>query len=374
MLDTVILQIPIDYSAIIDPDQFSPSAKILENLQGFFRCVNNPTKANKEKWGYIPRLTVIKRREKNYLKVEFSAPKLLFGNNLDELEETNFDEVVSKLQKIIKEMGVILWSHQIEKAEVIAFHPSKNIPLSKGYTSLFVIRELSKINLNQKLDLERVGFRNDGEALQFYANRHSLVLYDKINDLNKPAKRAIDKDQTKQQVSLFDYIKKEKRQLEVLRFEIRLSHRVKVKEVLEKIGYSDNPLFRDIFKKEICQKILKLYWNEFFSDNRFLFSTYNNPQKILELIFRTKPKTRAHTAVLLVGLHALCKDEEGFRGFKNIIYAHKPKTNFLSLKQFIRNFENDIFKYPQHGFIKDIEKALTEFEPFKLGKSYPLAL
>ena len=368
MSDTLILQIPMDYSAIIDHSQFKPSTeRILNNPEGFFKYTNNPTAEDRKKGIYKPKLTVIKRGGVIYLKIEFSAPKLLFGNNLDEVEGKDFKEVVSKLQKVVKEMGVILWTHQIENAEVIGFHPSKNIPLSKGYTSSFAIRELSKINLTQKLDLERVSFRNDGEALQFYSNRHSLVFYDKINDLNKPAKRAIDKDQTKQQIDLFEYIKRKKRNLEVLRLEVRLSYKTKTMEILKKIGYTDTPLFKNIFKKDLCQKIVKLYWDNFFGNNQFLFSITNSPQMILQKILMKYPKTNIRTAVMLVGLNVLCKDEEGIRGFRGIAKNYKPKFNWVMLSNYLRKFEDEIFIKPTHGFIKDIEENLDNFEAFRLN-------
>jgi len=369
MLDTIILQILINYFAITKHDKFTPSTEGIDNdLRGFVKCINNPTKADKEKWGYMPRLTIIKRGNRIYLKVEFSAPKLLFGNNIDELGETDFNEVVDKLQKTIKEMGVILWGHQIENAEVMSFHPSKNIPLSKGYTASFAIRELSKISLNQKLDLEKVSFRNGGESLQLYANRHSLVLYDKIRDLNKPAKRAIDKNQTKQQTNLFEYIKKEKRNLEVLRIEVRLSHKRKMVEVLEKVNFKDTPLFKDIFKKDLCQKIVRLYWNDFFGKNLFLFSVNNNPQRILQKILMKYPRTNIRTAVMLVGLNVLCKNDEGIRGFRSIAKNYKPKTNWTTLKRYLDKFNDDIFENPAYGFIKDIENALDEFKSFRINK------
>ena len=266
-------------------------------------------------------------------------------------------------------MGVRLWTHEIEKAKVISFHPSKNIPLSKGYTSSFVIRELSKINLNQKLDLERVSFRNDGESLQLYSNRHSFVLYDKINDLNKPSKRAIDKDQTKQQTDLFEYIKKEKGSLEVLRIEVRLSYKTKMIEILEKVGYTDVPLFKNIFKKDLCQKIIKLYWEKFFEKNLFLFSVNNNPQMILQKILMRYPKTNIRTAVMLVGLHQLCKDEEGIRGFRNIAKNYKPKFNWIILNNYLKKFEDEVFIKPTHGFINDIQRSLDLFISFRIDES-----
>lgn len=373
MLDTVILQIPIDYSAIIDHSQFTPSTKgLLENSASFYKYTNNPKKSDKMQGIYKPKLTIIKRGKRIYLKIEFSVPKLFFGNNLEEVEEKNFDEIVTKLRKILEEMGVRVWTYEIEKAEVLGFHPSKNIPLSGGYTSSFVIKELSKTNPNQKFDLEKVSFRNDGESLQLYSNRHSFVLYDKINDLNKPAKRAIDKDQTKKQFDLFSCFKREKSRLEVLKMEVRLSSKAKMIEILEKVGFTESPTFKNIFKKELCQKILKLYWEKFFRKNLFLFSVNYNPQRILQMILMRYPKTKIKTAIFLAGLYLLCKDEEGIRGFRNIAKNYRPKTNWVKLSSYLRKFEDEIFSKPLHGFINDIEKAINEFRAFKIDKEFEM--
>jgi len=369
MIDTIILQIPIEYSAIIDHNQFTPSTKgILDNPVNFYKYTNNPKEKDRKRGIYKPKLTAIKRGKKIFLKIEFSAPKLLFGNNLDEVNETDFNKVVDILQKRVWEMGVRLWTVEIENAEVLGFHPSKNIPLSKGYTSSFAIRELSKLNLDQKLDLEKVSFRNTGEALQLYCNRHSFVLYDKINDLNKPAKRAIDKNQTKQQIDLFEYIKRGERNLEVLKLEVRLSHKRKMKEVLEKVGFSHTPLFKNIFKKDLCQKIVKLYWNNFFGKDRFLFGIINSPQKILQAILIKCPKTKIKTAIFLMGLILLCKDEEGIRGLRSITKNYRPKNNWGTLRKYLKKRENEVLTVPLHGFIKDIERTINEFKAFKLDK------
>jgi len=368
MLDTIILEIPIKFSAITDPNQFNPPARIVENLQGFFKCTNNRKAIDRKSGIYKPKLTLIKRIKMLYLKIEFSAPKMLFDNNLDEAQDSDFNELVLKIQNVVRGMGVMLWTHEIENANVIGFHPSKNIILTKGYTSSFAIRELSKINLSQKMDLERVGFRNDGESIQLYSNRHSIVFYDKINDLTKPAKRAIDKDQTKQQTNLFEFIKKEKKNIEVLRFEIRISHKDKMVEILDRIGFKERPTLKSIFKKDLCQKIVSLYWNDLFGSNLFLFNTYNNPQKILEMILMKYPKTKIRTAVMLVGLKLLCKDDAGVRGFRKIAGSYKPKTNWLTLRKYLKKFEDEFFTIPIHGFVKDIKNSIKEFEAFKLIK------
>jgi hypothetical protein len=368
MLDTIILEIEINFKAIIEPNKFKPNTRAIETFMGWLPCKNNPTADDKKNGIYKPKLTVMRREFVIILKVEFSAPKILWKNNLDEIEEKDFNEMVAQLQSKVRGMGVMLQTSQIENAKVIGFHPSKNIVLSKPYTSPFALRELYKINLSQKLDFTRAGFRNEGEEIQFYTKIYSVVFYDKINDLTKPPTRATDKNQPKLQRGLFDYIKKDMRGLEVLRFEVRFSKSEKMKQVLAEVGFNQEPTLKNIFKKDLCQKIVKFYWESLFDKNMFLFNTYNNPQKVLEMILIKYPKTKMKTAVMLVGLNLLCKDESGFRGFRKIVERYKEKKNWLALGRYLEKFEDDYFKQPRHGFINDIQQAIDKFEAFKLNK------
>jgi hypothetical protein len=300
------------------------------------------------------------------LKIEFSAPKILFGNNVEELEENNFDEVVRILQCRLKDMGVIVWKKFIEEAEILSFHVSKNIKLSNGYTSSLAIKELSKLDLSKRFDFDEKKYRNNGEVIQFYTNSHSFVIYDKINDLVKPKKRAIDKDQTSKQLSIFDYLKAKDIRTELLRLEVRLTHKRKINQVLEKSGYAINPIFKDIFKKEICKTILSSYWFIFFSDNKFLLNTNNNTQNILQLILIRFPKTKIIKAIKLVGLYTLCKDEAGIRGFRQTVNSYKPNTNWQTVKKDLKIFEDERFSRSVWGFVKDIEQQLNIFNSLKL--------
>lgn len=372
MLDTIILELPIDpVATVIDFKQFGTTKEIMQNRQsGYRKWVNNPTKEDWKAGVYKPRLTIIKRSFIFYLRIEFSAPKLLFGNNLNEVEAKDFEPLLAKLNERLQEMGVKIFSVLLAGANVISFHPSKNILLQDGYTSIFAIRELSKIDISKRFDLELVKYRNGGEAMQIYTNSHSLVFYDKINDLTKPAKRAMDKDQAPQEVSLFDYIKKQERPIEILRMEARLSKRKLLNEVLTGLGYSKNPVFKDIFNKDLCQKILLSYWERFFSDNLFLFDVQNNPQKIFQdILARYGQEIGVKKAILLTGFNILCKDDEGMRGFRNIAEVYKPKTNWTKFKKWRDSLQDQIATTPLHGFIKDIEQQLKDFEPYKLPES-----
>ncbi|MEI7498039.1 MAG: hypothetical protein WCK11_02025 [Candidatus Falkowbacteria bacterium] len=314
---------------------------------------------------YKPRMTIHKRGMNFNLVVEFSAPKILFNNNVDELEDKDFDEALRRLKEKMLAMGVLVNLNNLKNAEVLAFHPSKNIPLTKGYTATFAIRELSKIDVSQKFDISKIKFRNNGEELQLYTNSHSIVFYDKIADLKNPEHRAVDKQQTKFQRSLFDYLK-EKNRIELLRLEIRLSKKVKMNEILKKVDHAPNPLFKDVFKKDLCQKIVNWYWNEFFNSNQFIFSTTSNPQEILQLIFLKYPKVKTLNAIKAVGLYALCRDKEGIRGFRQVIDNYRSKTNWEVVKNNLKMFEDEIFTNSTWDFVKDIKQELKNFKPFRL--------
>jgi len=371
MLDTVILQLNYKDYCIQKYDYFGTTKEqVADSKAPFKKWVNNPTAKDKKDGIYKPRLTLIKRGIRFILKIEFSAPKLIFNNNIDELDDNDFELVIDTLRKRLYSMGVIAFSAQLEKAEVISFHPSKNIPLTNGYTANLAIKELNKIDCSKRFDFDEKNYRNNGEVLQFYTRAHSFVIYDKLKDVVKPQKRAIDKDQTKQQLSLFDFIKNNEPRLELLRMEMRLSTKQKMNDILDKVSYPKNPTFRDIFNQELCKKIVNYYWDTFFADNRFLFSIENNPQTIIQLIFLRYPKVKTSQAMKLVGLYLLCKDEAGMRGFRQIIESRRlKKIDWQVLKRDLSLFNDDIFTASTWGFINDIKNELSSFKPLKIEKT-----
>ena len=371
MLDTVILQLnPSQYHIQIYENFGATKEQITGARGGFRKWINNPTTQDKKNDIYKPRLTLIKRGAVLFLKVEFSAPKLIFNNNVEELNDSDFDLVIKTLRERMQSMGVLVFSTCLENAEIISFHPSKNIPLSKGYTANLAIKELNKIDCSKRFDFDEKNYRNNGEVLQFYTRSHSFVIYDKINDLVKPQKRATDKDQTKQQLSIFDYIKTNEQTLQILRLEIRLSLKQKLNNVMDFLEQKTNPTFKDIFNKELCKKIVNYYWDNFFGNNLFIFNTNSSPQYILQLIFMKYPKTKILQAIKAVGLYMLCKDDDGIKGFRQIIDSHRRnRADWQTVKENLKQFEDEIFASSVWGFIKDIRRELRDFKPYRLTKT-----
>lgn len=123
-------------------------------------------------------------------------PKLLFGNNFEELEEADFDAVLFKLQEILAKMGVLVEVETLKNAKVCCVHFGKNVILAEAPSSL-IINTIRKLNISKRLDAGNTDYRNDGQAIRYHANSYELTFYDKVKDLEQSKiseKRAIECD------------------------------------------------------------------------------------------------------------------------------------------------------------------------------------
>jgi len=365
MLDTVVLQIPPNKYKITDHNRFKPPAWGLLDPRSFRQFFNNRTAEEKRKGIYRPRLTINKRGRYAPMNVEFSAPKIIFNENVSELVESNFTDEIYELWDDVRQMGVLIPREYLAEASVIAFHPSRNVLLTDGYTSSFALKELSKIDLDYRFDLDIKNYRNGGHVLQYYSNLHSLLFYDKVRDDRLPEKRAIDKDKTSYQMKLFESLPRDT-YLEILKIEVRLKKR-KIAQLLPTLGYSVNPSFRDIFNSNLCQKILQHYWRGMVVDrNALLMSLHSNPQRILQKIIKSDRKIKPKQAIYLTALKMLCKDVgvRELRSTLSFIGSGKTWERIHSDIKLLNTYES---KLELHGFINDIERALESTEPFKLS-------
>jgi Holliday junction DNA helicase RuvA len=143
------------------------SWELYSKTDQYAKFVRNPSKAEKETGKYFPRLTGYKRQfsQEANVRMEFSVPKLLYLNNLEELEDKDFPKVIEALQDRLKTMGVIVTKSVLENASVSSVHFSKNIVLQDGYTVSHLISEMNKVNLRKSFDFAKTRFINDGQSL-----------------------------------------------------------------------------------------------------------------------------------------------------------------------------------------------------------------
>ncbi len=237
MIDTIVLTLSRNMFTISNPDKFEPSARLIlgnntsMGSRGYIQCKQNPTKEELRSGFYKPRLTLTNRfnhtgNREPTLKIELSLPKLLLKNNFNELTDHDFERVIELLEANLKYMGVQVSTLALKQASVSSIHYSKNISLSNGITSRYLIRKIKEANVKMALDINQTDYKNEGYSYKWHSNTYEIAFYDKIKDLETAKfseKRAIEKDNELQSNLFPELIKRP----EVLRIEVRLNNRQK---------------------------------------------------------------------------------------------------------------------------------------------------
>ena len=368
MIDTVVLTLNDGQFKITEHERFSPSTKgIFEQpyyrFKSYLKCVQNPTPKDYKNEAYRPRLTIVKRFETGgfsiNLRIEFSAPKLLYGNNFIELNDSDFPTIIEILKTRLQDMGVLTSSAVLRSAKVSAIHYSKNIILDK-HTSLFmVMNELKKMNLNRRLDSSETTYINEGYALRFHSNSFEIALYDKVKDMEQARiseKRAMERDYTPQ-MSLFA---KPSSPMNVLRIEIRLKQPNIVK-TLYKIDKPSTPIkdlsFVGLYSSNVARKMLEHYWAKITKGMPLISFNTGNPEELYsKVVSYTKGKAGSKLQALAT---IMLIDSIGARAFRALTGI--PTSAWYRQKKKIEGLKDKIS--PKYLAVKEIENSLKEFRP-----------
>lgn len=373
MIDTIILTIPNADKLIWEPDRFTPSLRgVRDNAEKGFgaRLFMKYTQNINSKHGYYPRLTVTPRWDNGLqipLKIEFSIPKLIFGNNLDEVCDSDWDLIVATLQKKLSEMGIKIFTANLENAPVSAVHYSKNVVLSKHITATSAIKTLSKLDVSKKLDINNRHFQNEGHALYFDCGSYQLVFYDKLQDITKNKRQAVDKDKTQQQLDLFEYITEHKIPLEVLRFEIRLTKKVLLNSLFSKLGLPINPTFKQVFSQEVSQKVINYYWSILKENNSFLLK-FGNSDSFKQVVDYQKSAGKKLNAIETLGVAQILDYSKayGLRNLKNMVTSLYSQRTWYRLGKYFDKITEMTGNFGNYQFVNDMENAFNSPEPYRV--------
>lgn len=374
MLDTIVLTLNNGMYYIKDPDMFEPSARlVLGNSsslggRGYIPAKQNPTKNELRAGIYKPRLTLTnrlnytKRVREATLKIELSLPKLLYGNNFDELKQEDFEVVLEKLRKVLQTMGVMVFSNVLENAPVSAIHYSKNIPLTNGLTPHYIIGKIKEANIKLSLDVNQTDYRNEGYSYKWHSNSYEVAFYDKIKDLEtstKSEKRALEKDNVIQ-LSLFEAFQERKR-FEVIRMEVRLNRRQKIGQLLKSLGITTDITFKNLFSTSISKKVLLNYINEIESKRLTLFDYKPANSKVLlaELIVQN-PDLKLKRIMQIIGLKQVF-DTVNPRELRTMFGNKSPRSWYRLIAE-----AKAIKLPPTQSPLTIIREHLNIFEPLKL--------
>jgi len=373
MLDTIVLTLSKSMFVLMEPDRFEPSARsILDEKsslggRGYFSAKQNPTRQELKNGYYKPRLTLTNRynhtgRREASLKIELSLPKLLFGNNFDELTIEDFDAVTKLLQNRLKEMGVMVFMPLLENAPVSAIHYSKNIPLTDGATPHLLISKIKQANISLALDVNQTDYRNDGHSYKWHSNSYEVAFYDKLKDLemaNKSEKRAIEGDNAIQ-LNLFETFKERKR-LEVMRMEVRLNKRQKIGQLFRTLGITSDLTLKNLFSTTITQKVLLHYLDELESKRLPLLDyKQTNSNSLLTDLIINNPNIGIRKTIQLFGLKQAF-DSTTPRDLRSM-FGRYGQRSWYRLVAEAKTIKLPNTKSPL-GIVRE---HLTRFEPLKL--------
>ena len=349
-------------------DIFNPlSIEQLRRSRGG-RTYVNPSKNYAKSGRYAPSLTLHKRVLKSgvvyHLVIEFSAPKMLFGNNFDEIEESDLPVLIGKLISVVHELCGCVFSHEdIANAKVIAWHPSKNIVFNDVASCLSVISTVSKLSISRIYDIQSTNFR-DGNVFHIHTNSLDIALYDKLADLRKAsisAKRSFERSPMPHD-SLTDLLLT-RQSFEVLRFEVRLSCSRMVKSAYPELS---EWTLESLFKKELCKSVLCKHWEKITDSVQMIELDSNKPFYLAQNYMAENPDVKPSTALaavagLLIGGH------ESINSLRSLIEANYGRNTWYRLKPFIRQPEPKRYKHILH-----VAKTLEEFEKVSIKENLGL--
>lgn len=285
MVDTLVLLLSPSTYHIDNPDAFTPSAQwaLTNTIIPGILSKQHPTKRELHAGIYKPHLILTYRaniigRLETILKIELSLPKLLFGNNFDELQYKDFASITHKLTTVLHSMGITTTPEALAHAPVVAIHYAKNMLFTDGSTPHYYINKIKESHIPLSLDINQTDYRNDGHSYKLHSNAYEVVFYDKIRDLEKAKqsdKRAVEKDNALQ-LDVLKHLRTGKKlevlrtkvlrtkvlRREVLRMEVRLNKRQKMKQLFAKLGIKAELTFNKLFKPAIAKAILLHYLEE----------------------------------------------------------------------------------------------------------------
>lgn len=360
MVDTVKLLMKIEDPSILYNGNFAPmSIRQLVNSRSPGYTMSNPSKRYAQAGISMPRFTFHKRPSKAgivyQLAIEFSAPKLLFGNNFDELAESDFDSLLNVLQeKVYKLIGYRFFQSQFAKADVGAWHPSKNVVFLDHTSCQTVINTIGKLNISRVYDIQRTDFR-DGHVLHIHCNSQDIACYDKLADLRKALvseKRAFESDNTAQ-LNLLEPILKDN-PFEVFRFEVRYIGKAKVKRSYPELQNRD---FQTLFTEKNCKDRLKYHWQKITSSIDMLALDIQQPYELLQNYMIANPKATPTKAMAAVcGL--LINKQEGVTNLRNLLESRFGTQAWYRIKPNLVLPDAQRYKHFVH-----VDEALENFTP-----------
>lgn len=376
MLDTVVLSLDIAEFRIMtthyakwSPDITRYLVPPYQKLGGHkhITATRTPTKNDKLAGVYVPRLKLIRAVRaggfSTRLYIEFSAPKIVFNNNFDELADSDFDNLCKQLVKTLRRLGVVVDHETLKTAQVHTVHYSKNVILTDGRLARMLVRELAKSNISTRRRAKQRTYADDGEAMYFHTAKWAFVAYDKRAELKRSkssSKGLIEKDYYCQ-LSLFDELIPPS-PFEVIRLEARYTDTRTIKANLKRAGvaFSEVLTFAELYAEHTAKTLLLYELNQLETATPDITLSGGNTERLIADLVVNNPKAKLGTIVEAVGLKTMI-EQFGSRGARSMLHATSSQWSRLMIK--VNSLD---FTRQKHDGIATIRHSVEAFRRVKL--------
>lgn len=378
MIDTVILRIDrsdFDILPLAYPHFSQKIYPILDReirIGRFTKTSYNLSEELKQSGLYFPKFFLMKGRRSGgfaiFAHIEFSAPKLLFGNNFEELTGNELPQICETLSARLKMMGIIIKTSVLKTGIVATIHYGKNILFTDYTTASQVIGDLAKCDITIRKQWDKRDYINGGEALYLQTQTSGLVVYDKVQELKATRyKNGRFEEDNQCQFHLLDKIQQNS-PFEVVRIEFRLKNRVTIRDTFQKYNLDFcEGRFCDVFSLETARTLLLETFSPFLANQNILISFNGSLEKLAIELKRGSPSLSPKDILAIIGQKALL-EEVSFRDIRNIIGA--TSGQWSRIKQVTNKARTDI---RTRGSIDIIRRELEEFRPIKMASYLPSA-
>src|SRR5262249_15173734 len=198
----------------------------------------------------------------------------------------------------------------------------------------------------------------------YHANSFEVTFYDKLKDLEQARyteKRGMERHYGAQ----LDRFRREvlPKELEVLRMEVRLGTRAKIRSVLKQIGVHAEPTFESLFDGRIAQAVLYQFWSHVRARLPMLDIAQRPEDVLATLADASDGRVRPGKLLQRLGSIMLVRSI-GFRG------GGAPPSRYCSHRSWQR-YKRDLKALSSAGgvsftVLKEVDEALARFEPLRI--------
>lgn len=283
------------------------------------------------------------------LLVRFSAPKLLYGNNLYEVQASQFKAVCEALETKLNKMGISITSAVIKKALITRIDVGHNI-VCNGIPVDWIIKRLASAGLPKFEDnVQKTSYRmadgKAGQQITFYSEHEELTFYDKYRELVRK----------KEDLNLVGMLTKRKDLHDILRMEIRL----KDKESIQRVFGKKYPTFAEVFKENWAKKLITQRWNCLYQSLARVVPD-NYPPEYLLLVAKRQKHFSFKSAKDIVFIQTFISSI-GEKATKELLKSVCTKQEYDSMWNRWKKYRAPVLP-AQYDYMKLIDIELKQFE------------